>query len=118
MQAVLYTQRLEPITVVDIPHFLWLRLKKGEVIGLAVPEKFDWTADYREPPKIDPIPAVRIFAEILVRHGHEHMMLFTDNEEFALQLRADFLPGQRGEVADIKRQARAEGFLRAFQMLS
>ena len=114
MHAVLYTHQLEPITVVDIPMFLWDRLAKGENIVLAV----------MEPVKLTPYtggeigPALRrvaIFGERLRRREHETLMLFTSDEENALMLRAEFLPGQRGELRNRERGAFAAGFLKALQ---
>jgi hypothetical protein len=112
MQAVLYTHALEPITVVDIPIWLWDRLLAGEVIRLAV----------QEPPKLVPsfesvvntkLRIVNIFGERIRRREHEALMLFTSDEESALILKADFLPGQRGELQSRERRAFAKGFIKA-----
>jgi hypothetical protein len=114
MHAVLYTHQLEPITVVDIPMFLWDRLARGETIMLAVMEPVllrPYTAE-----EIGPAPRrVAIFGERHRRGDHETLMLFTRDEENALMLKAEFLPGQRGEVRNRERGAFAAGFLRALQ---
>ena len=115
MHAVLYTHQLEPITVVDIPMFLWDRLAKGETIVLAVQEPFKPTPYTGGPIDAAPCRRVAIFGERIRRREHETLMLFTADEENALLLRAEFLPGQRGEVRNRERGAFAAGFLRALQ---
>ena len=115
MHAVLYTHQLEPITVVDIPMFLWDRLAKGETIVLAVMEPLKLTSHTGGPIDATPCRRVAIFSERIRRREHETLMLFTTDEENALLLRAEFLPGQRGEVRNRERGAFAAGFLRALQ---
>ena len=115
MHAVLYTHQLEPITVVDIPMFLWDRLAKGESIVLEVLEPFKVTPYSGGPIDFAPPRRVAIFGELIRRREHETLMLFTGDEENALLLRAEFLPGQRGEVRNRERGAFAAGFLRALQ---
>lgn len=117
MHAVLYTHQLEPITVVDIPLWLWDRLARGEWVVLAVMERVRFG-----PNMVDvttPAPRrVEIFGERLIRREHETLMLFTADEENALMLKAEFLPGQRGELRDRQRSAFAAGFLEALQVFN
>lgn len=44
-------------------------------------------------------------------------MLFTHDEETALQMKAAFLPGQQGAMQDMQRIAFAYGFLTALRKL-
>ena len=113
MQAVLYTSQLEPITVVNIPIPLWNRLSRGETVVIAVYEPLSF-ANMQS----DSVPVhrhVSIFAEQLKRREHETLMLFTEDEESAMLLRSEFLPGQRAELLNRERGAFASGFLRALQ---
>lgn len=115
MHAVLYTHQLEPITVVDIPMWLWDRLGRGEVIRLAVQEPISFLPASTPPPAESRTRVVSIFGEKFRRREHEALMLFTADEENALLLQAEFLPGQRGEVRNLERSAFAGGFLKALQ---
>lgn len=119
MRAVLYTLQMEPITVVDIPMWLWQRLEDGDTI--AVPTKIRpplganinegrMSQSYR-------FDIVHIFAEPIVRKRHRSLMLFTRNEEHALRLQADFLPGQRAELQSRERDAFGRGFVEALSMM-
>lgn len=47
----------------------------------------------------------------------ESLMLFTHDEETALQLKSAFLPGQLGAVQDLQQNAFAYGFLTALDKL-
>ena len=44
-------------------------------------------------------------------------MLFTHDEETALQMKAAFLPGQLGAIQGMQRNAFAQGFLTALRKL-
>lgn len=114
MNAVLYTQQLEPITVVDIPMWAWERLWKGDAIQLAAQVQYrPWQGD----DVTAVLPVVAITGERIERNGHRALMLFTSDEQHALMLRADFLPGQRGELKNRERGAFARGFLDALRRM-
>lgn len=109
MNAVLYTKDLEPITVVDIPISLWEMLAAGSRIRL--PVRLPLTLEHlRSPPMMR---TVEIFGELFCRRGARSLMLFTNDEESALLLRASFLPGQNREVQSRERQAFVAGIVRA-----
>ncbi len=115
MNAVLYTHQLEPITVVNIPMWLWDRLGMGEPIRLQVIEPMQVSLSKTN----EAVPRYRVVSvvgEKICRRGHESLMLFTADEEDALLLKADFLPGQRGEINSIAHGAFASGFMRALRM--
>jgi hypothetical protein len=114
MNAVLYTHQLEPITVVDIPMWLWERLAQGQTIRLAVMEPTRLVPTDGAP-AYSPLKMVEIFGERIHRSEHETLMLFTSDEENALLLKAEFLPGQRGELRNRERGAFAAGLLKALQ---
>lgn len=117
MNAVLYTHDLEPITVLDVPVWAWARLRKGEPIRFHVIEPVRF--HLRNPQQVEdavtrmPLRTVEVTGEVLRRRGAETMMLFTRDEESALLLKADFLPGQRREQQTRERGAYAHGLMTA-----
>lgn len=114
MHAVLYTNQLEPITVVDISMDLWALLERGDhvLLRVDVPLKFN---SHRSIEDFLAPPMVAVFADRIRRGEHETLMIFTDDEELALLLRADLLPGQHREVQHRERKAFVRGFLKALQ---
>jgi hypothetical protein len=114
MQAVLYTHEMEPITVIGLASWAWEKLWRGERIVIAVMEPIHvWmNADPNDFPKVR---KVEIYGEVFERRGNRTMMLFTGDEESALLLKADFLPGQRSELQAREGRAFAKGFFDALQ---
>ena len=115
MNAVLYTHQLEPITVVNLPPFLWDKLWHNEQVVVPVLSALPFVLLGVKPPLDEPLRLVRIYGERLRRGDHEALMLFTTDEKDALLLRAEFLPGQRGELQTRERGAFAQGFFKAIQ---
>lgn len=118
MRAVLYTEDMFPITVLDVPEQWWEWLKERGHVRVAVVEQ----------PKLRPLPDldheaiwsvpyqtrhVDIRAEVLIKNGKRHMLLFTRSEDEALLLEATFLPGQLREISDIRRREFSKGFFAA-----
>lgn len=109
MNTVLYTEELEPITVVDLPMWIWERLKMRHMMYLPVIEPLKCTPP-NEPPEFLRPKTVKIWSEKFVYRDKISMFVFTKDDENALQLKADFLPGQRGEVQRREQMARIQGF--------
>lgn len=112
--AVLYTNDMEPITVVRIHESLWNRLWTGDRIRLVVPMPLNLFPKSDTPIRED-LKIVEIHGEVFIRRGHKHMFVFTNDDENALLLRSEFLPGQRKDVQHALRNAFARGFLHALQ---
>lgn len=114
--AVLYTRALEPITVIDVPMRLWDLLSSGQRVKLAVREALatplsgETLSNYRD----IKYRTVILYAEKFRYRDAESLMLFTEDEEHALLLQADFLPGQRTEVRRRQANHRARGFAEGF----
>lgn len=116
VHAVLYTDDLEPITVLDLPSHVRAYIESQGRVRIPILEPVSTVAS-------DGLPfnktfkAVDIWAERFVRNGRSHLMLFTHNDENALLLRAAFLPGQLREVRDRKAEAFGRGFLAVLMKL-
>jgi hypothetical protein len=100
MNVVLYTNDFEPITVLDLPRWLLDRLEEQGAVRVAV----------RQPVGVSPHPVdftmppiVTIYCEKLRwKDGTVKPVLVTNDDELALTLRPDWLPGQRGAVNSYK----------------
>lgn len=114
MRVVLYADDMEPITVIDLSALAHGYLKKLGMVKLAVmlPPLLSVLAAAQMPMQADN-KTVTIFAERFIRHGREHMMLFTRDEESALLLKCAFLPGQQAGLQERERVAFARGFIEA-----
>lgn len=102
MRVVLYTTDFEPITVLDLPMWLLDQLERQGVVRVAVPPRPEEMLKQIEEnvgifePKMD---IVDIFCERLKwKDGSVKTILITPNEELALALRPDWLPGQQQAV--------------------
>ncbi len=116
MKAVLYTNDMIPITVLELNVWCDEYLLKHRRLRLPVIEQPSYTIYSQDiTPCNSVMKIVTIHAEILMRRGHEHMMLFTEDEDHALMLRCGFLPGQQIDIRDREKQAFALGFMNALE---
>lgn len=110
-RSVLYSNDFEPITVLELSPAARSRLESYGEVCIPVMERLTFEVVRRnDPPRAR---GVRIVAEPFRRRGHGHLMLFTENDEDALLLKAAFLPGQNGQVKNERAIAFARGFLEA-----
>lgn len=117
MRAVLYTDDMEPITVVSLPEYARDYLEECGIVNIPVcPPLTSYLEDIEAPPKIT-YNVVTIRAEIMVRNSRRHTLLFTNDDESALLLKSAFLPGQQATINGIKREEFARGFLEAIRVL-
>ena len=114
MRVVLYAEDMEPITVIDLTALAYGYLIERGMVRLAamLPPMLSVLAA-KQAPNSDDCKTVTIFSERFVRHGREHLMLFTRDEESALLLKCAFLPGQQAGLQERERTAFASGFLEA-----
>lgn len=119
MRVVLYADDMDPITVIELPAMAERYLNERGMVRLAVmlPPMLSVLAA-QHPPALGGLKTVEIFAERFIRHGREHMMLFTRDEESALLLKCAFLPGQQAGLQERERMSFARGFLDALARLS
>lgn len=100
MIVLLYTTDFEPIIPIDLPLWLLERLEIEGAVRVAVnrPTQF---ADEKIPVgNLDPdIPTVRIHCHKLRwKDGTVKTILVTEDEELALTLNPEWLPGQRAPI--------------------
>lgn len=113
MQIVLYTDDMEPITVLDLPFSLacmeavaartnniWLEVLMP-LTALLHPMLPETTLRHKN---------VCIWWEKFSRQGRNHWFFFTRDEELAMLLRPSYLPGQREDIERMNRNFFAEGF--------
>jgi len=97
MNAVIYTNDFEPITVIDLPIEIINQMKKERF--------FRWRVPVMEPVRTTPHdgtepirPHLRIVClhaeHVLRRCGNQAMVIMTNDEESALLLTSSCLPGQ------------------------
>ena len=115
-RVVLYADDFEPITVIDLSEFAWDMLNRLGYVRVPVESKPSVFSNPR-PPMNDMLHIVTIKAEKLVRGKESTLLLFTNDEESALMLKAAFLPGQRSALQDIEWNAFAYGFKMALKRM-
>ena len=99
MNVVLYTTDLEPITILDLPLWLMEQLEKQGAIRVAVLKPPKWINEKTPVADSANIEAVTIYCERLRwRNNETKLILVTPDEELALSLRPEWLPGQRATV--------------------
>ena len=101
MNVVLYTTDFEAITVLDLPMWLLDQLKETGSVRIAVldtdPEKHkDAEQEY---------DVVTVYLEKFKWRGGEKSVLVTDDEELALLLNPDWLPGQIYVVQSLRNRS-------------
>lgn len=111
MNVVLYTKDFEPITVLDLPVWLLDQLERQGVIRVAVqdPVRVNLAKDeyWSEPWMVPNLKTVTIYCERLRWHdGKTKPVLITPDEELALTLKPEWLPGQRQRVQSYEKAIR------------
>lgn len=111
MNVVLYTKDFEPITVLDLPVWLLDQLERQGAIRVAVqqPVRVNIAKDesWSEPWMIPELKTVTIYCERLRwKDGKTKPVLITNDEELALTLRPEWLPGQQQAIQSYKKVIR------------
>lgn len=114
MRVVLYTDDLEPITVLKLEPWALEFLRERGRVYFAVMRPIPIRPLRGDEPIDEPgMWQVCIHAEKLIRKGIEHLLLITYDEEQALLLKSAFLPGQTAALNERDRNAWAKGFIDA-----
>lgn len=100
MNVVLYTNDFEPITVLDLPTWLLEQLERQGAVRVAVMRPVQF-GDVKSVPigSVEGPQVVTIYCERLRwKDGTVKPVLVTTDEELALTLKPEWLPGQRQRV--------------------
>ena len=119
MNVVLYTNDFEPITVLDLPQWLLEQLERQGAVRVAVMRPVQF-GDAKSIPigSVEGPQVVTIYCERLRwKDGTVKPVLVTDDEELALTLKPEWLPGQRQRVQSYQAAIRTltEGLVRAMR---
>ena len=100
MIVVLYTEDFEPIIPIDLPLWLLDRLEQEGAVRVAVSKPMGFKGERIPVGNLEPnIPTVRIVCHKLRWHdGNLKTILVTEDEELALSLNPEWLPGQRAPI--------------------
>jgi hypothetical protein len=91
VNVVIYTTDFEPITVIDLPKQVLDKIEQTGGVRLALGSETD-----EEGKIIIPTCCTLVMYKIRWPNGEEKPILVTKDEELALLLKPDWLPGQRG----------------------
>lgn len=110
MRAVLYTNDMEPITVLNLDRWMLHYLEANGQVRLPVAEPYT----YEPLPEDEPVGPreariVTIRCDWFYRNNQRFPLLFTANESDALLLKSVFLPGQRAAVREAEDKAFSKG---------
>jgi hypothetical protein len=107
MNVVLYTTDLEPITILDLPLWLLDQLEKQGAVRIAVLRPPVWTTAETPVAPYPGMETVTVYCERLRwRDDTVKRILVTPDEELALSLRPEWLPGQRASVQGYQKAIR------------
>jgi hypothetical protein len=100
MIVILYTEDFEPIIPIDLPLWLLDRLEQEGAVRVAVNRPKQFVSEQIPVGNLEPnMPTVRIRYEKLRWHdGTLKTILVTPDEELALTLNPEWLPGQRAPI--------------------
>lgn len=106
MNVVIYTEDFEPITVIDLPVWLLEQMERQGAVRVAVMRP-PQLAPAELPSDFEAPPIVTIYCEKLRwKDGTTKPILITYDEELAMSLRPEWLPGQRGAINSYKQVIR------------
>ena len=109
MNVVLYTNDFEPITVLDLPMWLLEQMEKVGYVRVAVQEPLTSILE-KSPEVLSEICMPKIVTirceKLRWRDGSTKPILVTPDEELALMLKPEWLPGQRQAVQSMQHTIR------------
>lgn len=98
MNVVLYTRDFEPITVLDLPLWLVEQMERQGKVRVAVQEPQQWMTQAEAPNTVQPKTVILECLRIRWLDGTQKTIIVTQDDELALALKPDWLPGQRASI--------------------
>lgn len=103
MNVVVYTKDFEPITVIDLPLWLLDSMEKQGGARLAIQEPLSMDTFKETAPIVHTPKVCTLYAKKMQWFdGSTKTIVITPDEELAMVLKPDWLPGQRGTVNQYK----------------
>ena len=104
MNIVLYTRDFEPITILDLPVWLIEQMEKQGRVRIAVqePPTTQWMMEADPTTPHQPKTVVLECYRLRWSDGSQKPIIVTQDDELALTLRPDWLPGQRASINNYK----------------
>lgn len=107
MNVVLYTNDFEPITVLDLPQWLLEQMERQGAVRVAVMRPVQIENSSVPVGSLEGPDVVTIYCERLRwKDGTVKPVLVTNDEELALTLRPEWLPGQLQRVQSYQKAIR------------
>ena len=104
MNIVLYTRDFEPITILDLPVWLIEQMERQGRVRVAVQEPLStqWMTNSDPTTMSQPKTVTLECYRLRWSDGSQKPIIVTQDDELALILRPDWLPGQRAQVNQYK----------------
>lgn len=104
MNIVVYTRDFEPITILDLPLWLVEQMEKQGRVRVAVqePPATQWMAPDLGTTQHEIKTVTLECYRLRWSDGSQKPIIVTQDDELALALKPDWLPGQRAQVNDYK----------------
>ncbi len=106
MNVVVYTQDFEPITVIDLPVWLLDQLERHGAVRVAIQEPLSLKPPEELGEFYQPKVATIYCEKLRWRDGTTKPVLITHDEELALMMRPEWLPGQQQAINSYKQVIR------------
>lgn len=103
MNVVLYTRDFEPITILDLPVWLLDRMEQQGRVRVAVKPPVQ-LPEPEQPVQLEADLQTVVLECLRIRwtDGNYKTIIVTQDDELALALKPDWLPGQRAQVNNYK----------------
>lgn len=103
MNVVIYTQDLEPVTVIDLPHWAMEQGEREGVVRLVSRQPLPMSLHKNDAAVIKVHTALIRFNKMRF-FGRDGWIVTTDSDAMAMGLEATWLPGQKHEIEEQRQE--------------